>query len=185
MERSDVRQRKLPSKNVTFQNVDDDVKNVSKTFGFPERPEFTGALEPNTHLQKAERIYENQLNGPESLVVDGEHIYTGTADGKLLDIYKGEIRVLARFGKEPCALRTSPTCGRPLGMRLNKDGYLIVIDAYLGLYKVNVATGDYHQIWSSSNLVNGKKVMLLNDLTIASDGTIYLSDSSVKLGQET
>jgi len=34
-----------------------------------------------------------------------------------------------------------PTCGRPLGMRLDSDGYLIVCDAYLGLYKVNVATG--------------------------------------------
>jgi hypothetical protein len=33
-----------------------------------------------------------------------------------------------------------PTCGRPLGMRFDKDGYLIVIDTYLGLYKINVAT---------------------------------------------
>ena len=35
-----------------------------------------------------------------------------------------------------------PTCGRPLGMRKDKDGYLIVADAYLGLFKVNVATGN-------------------------------------------
>lgn len=34
-----------------------------------------------------------------------------------------------------------PTCGRPLGMRLDPDGYLIVCDAYLGIYEVNVATG--------------------------------------------
>lgn len=34
-----------------------------------------------------------------------------------------------------------PTCGRPLGMRLTREGYLIVIDTYLGLFKVNVATG--------------------------------------------
>ena len=33
------------------------------------------------------------------------------------------------------------TCGRPLGMRMGKDGLLIVLDAYHGLYKVNVATG--------------------------------------------
>ena len=38
-----------------------------------------------------------------------------------------------------------PTCGRPLGMRLNKDGYLLVADAYLGLFQINVATGK-HQI---------------------------------------
>jgi len=34
-----------------------------------------------------------------------------------------------------------PTCGRPLGMRLDSDGYLIVCDTALGIYKVNVATG--------------------------------------------
>jgi len=34
-----------------------------------------------------------------------------------------------------------PTCGRPLGMRLDADGYLIVCDTTLGLYKINVATG--------------------------------------------
>ena len=42
--------------------------------------------------------------------------------------------VLGRFEDEP-------TCGRPLGMRLDKNGYLVVVDAYLGLFKVNVATG--------------------------------------------
>jgi len=34
-----------------------------------------------------------------------------------------------------------PTCGRPLGMRLDSDGYLIVCDAELGIFKINVATG--------------------------------------------
>ena len=36
-----------------------------------------------------------------------------------------------------------PTCGRPLGMRINKEGYLVVLDAYLGLFQINVATGEY------------------------------------------
>jgi len=34
-----------------------------------------------------------------------------------------------------------PTCGRPLGMRLDADGYLIVCDTALGIFKINVATG--------------------------------------------
>ena len=33
-------------------------------------------------------------------------------------------------------------CGRPLGMRLDSEGYLVVLDAYLGLFRVNVATGN-------------------------------------------
>jgi len=36
-----------------------------------------------------------------------------------------------------------PTCGRPLGMRLDADGYLIVCDTALGIYKINVATGTW------------------------------------------
>lgn len=34
-----------------------------------------------------------------------DHIYTGTADGKILHIYKGEISVLAKLGKGPCGNR--------------------------------------------------------------------------------
>ena len=30
------------------------------------------------------------------------HIYTGTADGKVLHIYQGEIQVLATLGQPPC-----------------------------------------------------------------------------------
>jgi hypothetical protein len=38
-------------------------------------------------------------------------------------------------------LEDEHTCGRPLGMRMGKDGYLVVADTYKGLFKVNVATG--------------------------------------------
>ena len=34
-------------------------------------------------------------------------------------------------------------CGRPLGMRFDNEGYLVVLDAYLGLYKINVASRQY------------------------------------------
>ncbi len=32
-------------------------------------------------------------------------------------------------------------CGRPLGLRV-RDGYIYVVDAYLGLFKVNIKTGN-------------------------------------------
>ena len=32
---------------------------------------MTGALSPNNHLQKAMRLYENELVGPESILIDG------------------------------------------------------------------------------------------------------------------
>lgn len=36
-----------------------------------------------------------------------DHLYAGTADGKVIDIYKGEIRVLAKFGVDPCGKNNS------------------------------------------------------------------------------
>lgn len=50
--------------------------------------------------------------------------------------------------------KNEPTCGRPLGMRMSKDGYLIVADAYLGLFKVNVATGKSGRVAAWSALVS-------------------------------
>ena len=32
------------------------------------------------------------------------HLYTGTSDGKILHIYKGEVRTLATLGKPPCGI---------------------------------------------------------------------------------
>lgn len=151
------------------------------SYSFKPRPELVGPLEPNSHLQKSEHIYEGQVLGPESIVVEGEHIYTGTLDGKILHIYKGQVQVLAKFGKEPCGgFDNEPTCGRPLGMRLDKNGYLYVIDTYLGLYQVNVATGDFVLLWPTTAEINGRASKFLNDLTIASDGMIYMTDSSAK-----
>lgn len=150
-------------------------------FSFGEPRKFEGVLAPNNYLQNADRIYENEVLGPESIVVDGEHIYTGTMDGKVLHLYKGQVQIIAKLGKEPCGgFDNEPTCGRPLGMRLDKDGYLIVIDTYLGLYRVNVATGDFVQLIPSSLEVNGRPMKFLNDLTIARDGTIYMTDTSAK-----
>ncbi|XP_059157273.1 adipocyte plasma membrane-associated protein-like [Physella acuta] len=149
--------------------------------GLPEPPEFVGPLEPNNLLSNAEQVYRNQLSGPESVVVDGEHIYTGTADGWVNHIYQGVIQKLVRFGKGPCGgYENETTCGRPLGMRMDKNGFLIVADGYYGLFKVNVATGDATTLYSSNTPVNGKKSKLVNDLDIGADGKIYFTDSSTK-----
>jgi len=37
-------------------------------------------------------------------VCDLDHLYTGTSDGKIVDIYNGEIRTLATLGKPPCGI---------------------------------------------------------------------------------
>ncbi len=41
-------------------------------------------------------------------------------------------------------------------------------------------SGDVHTLYTSDTKINGKAPKLLNDLDVASDGTIYMSDSSTK-----
>ncbi|CAG5136731.1 unnamed protein product [Candidula unifasciata] len=149
--------------------------------GLPEPPELTGPLEPNNILTFAEQIYRDEVHGPESIVADGDHLYTGTADGWVNHIHQGVVQKIVRFGKEPCGgFHNEVTCGRPLGMRMDKIGFLIVIDAYYGLFRVNVVTGDYDALYLSSTPINGKPAKFLNDLDIGPDGKIYFTDSSTR-----
>ncbi|KAL7987243.1 hypothetical protein Chor_006162 [Crotalus horridus] len=69
---------------------------------FKEPPPLTGALEPNFKLRQAERLFENQLIGPESITNIGDVLFTGTADGKIVKIENGKISTLARLGHGPC-----------------------------------------------------------------------------------
>ncbi|XP_009083138.1 PREDICTED: adipocyte plasma membrane-associated protein-like, partial [Acanthisitta chloris] len=106
-----------------------------------EPPLLAGVLEPNTKLRKAERLWENQLVGPESIVNIGDVLFTGTADGKIIKIEDGEIQTIARIGHGPCGTREDePTCGRPLGIRVGPNNTLFVADAYYGLYEVDPDT---------------------------------------------
>ncbi|XP_064020715.1 adipocyte plasma membrane-associated protein isoform X3 [Pogoniulus pusillus] len=67
-----------------------------------EPPLLAGVLEPNVKLRKAERLWENQLVGPESIANIGDVLFTGTADGKIIKIENGEIETIARIGHGPC-----------------------------------------------------------------------------------
>ncbi|XP_074392961.1 adipocyte plasma membrane-associated protein isoform X2 [Zonotrichia albicollis] len=116
-----------------------------------EPPLLTGVLEPNTKLRKAERLWENQLVGPESIV----NIGGGRGD--------------------------EPTCGRPLGMRVGPNNTLFVADAYYGLYEVDPDTGETKMLVSTKTPIEGQKLSFVNDLTVTRDGRkIYFTDSSSK-----
>ncbi|XP_043913682.1 adipocyte plasma membrane-associated protein isoform X2 [Protopterus annectens] len=149
---------------------------------FQEPPLMTGALEVNLKLRQAERLFEGELVGPESIVNIGDVLYTGTADGLILKIQDGKIHNLTRIGKPPCGTREDePTCGRPLGIRVSPNGTLLVADAYYGLYEVNPDTGEVSLILSSETPIKGRKMGFVNDLTVTRDGRkIYFTDSSSK-----
>ncbi|XP_036911403.1 adipocyte plasma membrane-associated protein isoform X2 [Sturnira hondurensis] len=149
---------------------------------FKEPPCLLGVLQPNTKLRQVERLFENQLIGPESIAIIGDVMFSGTADGRVIKFENGEVDTIAQFGSGPCKTRDDePTCGRPLGIRAGPNGTLFVADAYKGLFEVNPWKREVKLLLSSDTPIEGQKMSFLNDLTITQNGRkIYFTDSSSK-----
>ncbi|XP_022238787.1 adipocyte plasma membrane-associated protein-like isoform X2 [Limulus polyphemus] len=149
---------------------------------FVELPsKFEDALIPNDHLNQAEILFQGKIAGPESLAVYEGDIYTGTNDGSIVKISKDKLTVVTKTGSD-CELQTkSSTCGRPLGLRFDKKGNLYVADAYCGILMVNLRSGSVETLLPLSTEVEGKAIMLPNDLDIDEEqGIIYFTDTSTK-----
>ncbi|MGK3204113.1 SMP-30/gluconolactonase/LRE family protein [Amycolatopsis sp. MEPSY49] len=109
-------------------------------------------------------------HGPEDVVVDGEgRIYTGVDDGRILRVSPDgrHIDVIADTG------------GRPLGLELYGEDELLVCDARAGLLVVPLAGGT-PAVLATSAL--GLDFVFCNNAAVASDGTVYFTDSSRRFG---
>jgi sugar lactone lactonase YvrE len=135
-----------------------------------DAPELSGLLEPNNLLGKAELLAVGEIQGPEEVAVDSHgRIYAGTQDGKIMRLLPdGHLEVFAE------------TKGRPLGIKFDNDGNLIVCDSYKGLLSINPA-GDIKVLATSAE---GVPFKFTNALDISEDGTIYFTDASSKYRQD-
>jgi sugar lactone lactonase YvrE len=132
-------------------------------------PAMTGVLEPNDTLMKAELLARGEINGPEDTALDNEgRAYGSLQDGRI-------VRVVGTDKVEAFAA----TGGRPLGMKFDKAGNLIVADAYKGLLSLD-PQGHVSVLTTEGG---GQPLNATDDLDIASDGRIYFSDSSSKFKQ--
>lgn len=117
-------------------------------FEAPPPLPFEGALDPKDYvLTKAEKLFEGQLVGPECLEVspvDPDVFYTTVQGGAIVKIFDNgkQMQPVARFSEKCTGLRDPHSCGRPLGIRFDKDGNLIAADSYLGIYKVDLQSGN-------------------------------------------
>ena len=135
----------------------------------PPSPGFTGPYALNNDLVASQRLLEGFGIGPEDVAFDsGGSLYTGLQDGTI---------VRSSVTGEDAAV-FADTGGRPLGMTFDDRGRLIVADAFRGLLAVRpdgtvsiLATG-----------ANGVLFGFADDLDIAPDGTVYMSDASTKFG---
>ena len=124
--------------------------------------------------EHAQRLLENQIVGPESMVSHSDYLYVSTYNRGVLRIDKHtlEIQELPPLGTPPCGtMQLEPTCGRPLGIRVFKN-FLYVLDAYLGMFKYDMKDLSKPAIEVFSNVTFG------NDFVIDDEGIIYFSDSS-------
>ena len=112
-----------------------------------------------------EQIAVGNVNKPEAIAFDEDGLmYTANEDGRII--------VLNRDGSNPQDY--AQTGGRPLGLKFDLSGNLIVADAFQGLLSIDTSG----QITVLSTSFGGIPFMLTDDLDIASDGTIYFSDAT-------
>jgi sugar lactone lactonase YvrE len=122
----------------------------------------------NQTLDKVSIYGATSLQAPEDIVIaDDGTVYTGLANGDLVSFNVNtpeQVSVIANTG------------GRPLGVRLDKQGNLIVSDAMKGLIKVTLE-GDISILVDE---YQGKTLRFVDHHDIAENGDIYFSDASAR-----
>jgi sugar lactone lactonase YvrE len=125
-----------------------------------------GIYQQNSKLDQILRL--NVGEAPEDVAIDtlNQKIYGGLEDGKII-----------RANLDGTNLEAfADTKGRPLGLKFDAEGNLIVADAYKGLLsvdkkgKIKVLATEY----------GGVPFKFTDDLDIGADGTIYFTDASSK-----
>ncbi|HEU5037326.1 MAG TPA: SMP-30/gluconolactonase/LRE family protein [Nocardioides sp.] len=114
--------------------------------------------------------------GAEDVVVGGPGpdegaVFTGTEDGSIFRVAHDGRRVD----------RVAHTGGRPLGIEIDGDGRLLVCDAHRGVLRVDPRTGGVEPV---TDRIGRAPMMFCNNAAIASDGTVWFTDSSRQYGIE-
>ncbi|HET7431033.1 MAG TPA: SMP-30/gluconolactonase/LRE family protein [Nocardioides sp.] len=117
-------------------------------------------------------LYPVPAHGCEDVAVAGHGldagcVFTGTEDGSIWRVRPDGLRTD----------RVAHTAGRPLGIEVDADGTLVVCDATRGLLRVDPATGAVEVLVDQ---VGAHPMLVCNNAAIASDGTIWFSDSSTR-----
>lgn len=130
----------------------------------PPSPAGAGVYAPNTRLAEAAHLKSGV--GPEGVEMDAAgNLYTGLHDGRIL-----------RFGTDGSVRELANTGGRPLGLEFDARGNLIIADAIAGL--LSLAPDGTLEVLALE--LDGKRMIFVDDLAIASDGKIYFSDASTR-----
>ena len=129
----------------------------------PKHPKLEGVFAINKDLAAAELWPSGK--GPEDVAVDDEgFVYTGLENGNILKFRPdgSSHQILGNTG------------GRPLGVGIHPAGGVLVCGAYAGMLHV-ADTGTIEEVLAK---VDGTKLLLTNNASIARDGRIFFTESS-------
>ena len=135
----------------------------------PKNVGLRGPFSPNAALDDVSVIPLPGAGAEDVAVADSGHVFTGTREGYILRI-SPDGRTIERIAQ---------TGGRPLGIEIHPEGWLVVCDAHRGLLRVDAASGEITNLVSA---VDGRPMRFTNNCAVAQDGTIYFSDSSQQYG---
>lgn len=155
----------------------------------PESPKFEGNLLKNNLLEKVEYIAKGKLRGPETIIFINDTLYTGLLNGQIVRVDEdGNVHKVVQGGDEEniklCNdfgndIKSHRECGRPLGLRYKSPNWLYFIDAYHGLFKIDLFQNEKIQILSANDeLFKNEPLVFGNDLDIDDYDNIYFTDSS-------
>ncbi len=135
----------------------------------PPNPGYAGAFAVNERLKGVETLPIAGNHGPEDIAVDTQgRIYAATHEGHI-------VRVNADGSNGETWVDTQ---GRPLGIDFDKDGSLIVADAFQGLLSISPDGA----ITMLATEADGIPIRYADDVDVGADGKIYFSDASTKFG---
>jgi sugar lactone lactonase YvrE len=133
----------------------------------PVAPTLTGQYQENSRLAAVQKLSLGDGHHPEDVALDAEgYIYAGFDDGRIIQ--------LRQDGTRPQLFAN--TSGRPLGLIFDSSGNLIVADAIKGLLSIS----RIGEVKTLSTEAEGTKLGCVNDLDVASNGTIYFTEASYK-----
>ena len=134
----------------------------------PDNPGFTGAFARNDALSAMTFVPLGPDHAPEALAVDrAGRLYAATASGWIVR--------LAPDGSSPT--RWVQTGGRPLGMAFDTAGTLWVADQQRGLLAI---APDGTLRVAARTTSAGDTIRYADDVDVARDGRVYVSDASTK-----
>jgi Strictosidine synthase-like, N-terminal/Strictosidine synthase len=135
----------------------------------PVAPDYVGPFARNDRLKALELLPIGDNHGPETIALDAEgRIYAATHEGRIVR--------LQADGSNPENWLTIG--GRPLGIRFDTAGNLLVADALRGLLRI-APDGTLTVLATEAD---GKPILFANSVDVAADGKVYFSDSSTKFG---